>query len=255
MRGRLAPLLILGLLATGCGSQGNSDLRPRLDFLATTLARAQRQGLAFQISGSLQLTGGAIPAGKMYSLAASGSGELKQDLAQFTYTLAQGKSSVRYRMRFDASRLYVRHPPSSQWHSASLEAATTLFPSLRLTLLRQTTLLATALTGPGLSVSGQGLERTYSVVPASDQVQELQSIFVAPSGLKSFLAGASTKVIVDLSVPAGELTRIAVQLSATDPVSGEHQQVTSTATFRAARVGAISVPADDVAVSPAAILN
>ncbi|HVB76903.1 MAG TPA: hypothetical protein VNI34_03740 [Candidatus Nitrosotalea sp.] len=237
-----------------CGSPTRAQQAATGRQLAEAVRQAQQGGVRVTLEESLALNGGSLAAGQEYRLQASGSGLARGDQARFSYAIDQGSQRATYQMMFDASRLYVEHAPSSGWKSVPLESMTSLFPALRLTLIRQSLLLASSISSPQLIHLNSGFARSYAIQPGPDQVQQLQSIAVDPSIEAAFLKQAQTQIDVDLSLPGDRLLQIQVHLAATDPVSGQHQEILSTASFSPARVGDLSPPGGDVATSPGEIL-
>jgi hypothetical protein len=153
-----------------------------------------------------------------------------------------------------SNQLYVKGSDAS-WRSTPLAATTSLFPALRLDLIRETVLLASSVSSSSLTHVKAGFAHKYVVRPAPDQIEQLEAIPVQGRAETAFLKTAQAEVDVFLSLPGDRLDRIEVHLTGTDPSEGTRQKVDSSIDLRQARVNAIRPPAQAVAVSPAEILT
>jgi hypothetical protein len=258
MRRLLTALLAIAVLAA-CGSSG----RPQADqdrdgkLLAGALRTASNSGAAFKLDQQLLLTGGDIPQGQAFQLhAVVTDGVLRDGSARFAYRIEQGKQAASFDMMVVDGRLYAKPHGSSAWKTTPVGETTTLFPALRLDLVRQTVLLATSVSAGALSRVDAGFARKYTVRPAADQVEQLQSMAVGGTSVEQqFLKTATAVLNVYLVLPGNQLGRVEVNLSGIDPSNGEKQEIQSRLDVRSARIGVIRAPADAKQVSPADILG
>jgi hypothetical protein len=258
MRRFVAGLLGMTLLAA-CGTSG----RPQADqdrdgrMLAGALRAANSDGANFKLDQQLQLSGGDIPGGQTFQLHATVSnGVLKGDAARFGYRIEQGRQGADYDMMVVDGRLYVKQHGASAWKTTPVGEATTLFPALRLDLVRQTVLLAASVSTGAFARIDAGVARRYRVRPAADQLEQLQSMPVGGSRAEQeFLRTASAQVDVYLLFPGDKLGRVDVVLSGVDPANGEKQQIQSRLDLRSAKVGAIQAPTEAQQVTPSEILT
>jgi hypothetical protein len=255
---RIAVLLLAALALAACGSTG----RPQADQdrdgrqLASALQTAMGEGSAFKLDQQLVLTGGDIPSGKEIAVHATVSdGMLRNGTARFSYRITQGKQTVTYDMLVSGGRLFVRHHGGSGWKVTPLPAATSLFPALRLDLVRETVLLASAVSTGTVTHVDAGFARKYAVRPAPDQLEELESVPVQGQAETQFLKTATAEVDVFLVYPGDRLGRVEVHLSGTDPSSGIRQQVQSSIDVRTAKVATIQEPGSAQPVSPGDVLS
>lgn len=258
MRRIAAGLLAMTLLAacgTGGRAQADQDRDGRL--LAAAVRGADAAGASFKMDQQLLLTGGDIPGGQAFQLHATVSdGVLKNGAARFGYRIDQGQQRADYDMRIVDGRLYVRHHGASAWKTTPAGETTTLFPALRLDLVRETVLLAPSVSSGALGHIDAGFSRKYTVRPAADQLEQLQSMPVGGSSAEqAFLKTASAELDVYLLFPGNALGRVDVILSGIDPSNGEKQQILSRLDLRSAKVGAIDAPEDAQQVSPGEILT
>jgi hypothetical protein len=136
-----------------------------------------------------------------------------------------------------------------------VSAATTLFPALRLDVLRETVLLSSSVTPGGLSHVDAGFARKYTVKPSGDQVEQLMSVSASGADEQTFLKSASAEVDVFLLVPGNGLARIEVHVAGTDPSTGEKQEIVSSIDLHGANVAAAEAPSDAMLVSPSDLLS
>lgn len=258
MRRLLTALLAIALLAA-CGSSG----RPQADqdrdgrLLAGALRTAYADGASFKLDQQLLLTGGDIPEGQAFQLhAVVTDGVLRDGAARFGYRIEQGKQQANFDMMVVDGRLYVRPHGSSAWKTTPVGETTTLFPALRLDLVRETVLLARSVSTGALTHIDAGFARKYTVRPAADQLEQLQSMAVGGTSVEQqFLKTATAELNVYLVLPGNQLGRVDVNLSGVDPSNGEKQKIQSRLDVRSARIGAIRAPADAQQVTPADILG
>ena len=254
-----AGLLGAVLLAAACGATG----RPQADqdrdgqLLSGALRTAYADGATFKLDQQLMLTGGDIPSGQAFQLHATVSnGVLRDGAARFAYRIEQGQQHADYDMLVVDGRLYAKQHSSSAWKTTPVGETTTLFPSLRLDLVRETVLLASSVSSGSLSRIDEGFARKYAVRPAADQLEQLQSMPVGGTQAEqAFLKSATAELDVYLLFPSNQLGRVDVVLSGIDPSNGEKQQIQSRLDLRSSRVGAIQAPVDAQAVAPGDILT
>jgi len=257
MKRIIAGLLGIVVLAA-CGATG----RPQADqdrdgqLLAGALRTAYADGATFKLDQQLMLTGGDIPRGQAFQLHATVSGgAMRNGSARFAYRIAQGQQHADYDMMLVDGRLYAKQHSSSAWKTTPVGETTTLFPALRLDLVRETVLLATSVSSGGLTRIDEGFARKYAVKPAADQLEQLQSMPVGGTQAEqAFLKSANAQLDVYLLLPGNQLGRVDVNLSGVDPSNGEKQQIQSRLDLRSSKVGAIEAPADAQAVAPGDIL-
>jgi hypothetical protein len=223
--------------------------------MADALRATDAQGGGFNLDQVTVLTGGDVPSGKEYRLHAVSDGVLRDTSARFAYHVNQGSKTLDYDVVFSADRLYVRARSGPTWKTTPLPTSTSLFPPLRLDLLRETVLLASSISSGSVSHVDAGFARKYSVRPAPDQLEQLQSIAVQGNGERQFLKTATAEVDLFLLVPANRLGRIEVHLVGIDPSSGTRQQIDSALDLHPARVDAIAPPAQAVPVAASEILT
>jgi hypothetical protein len=256
MRKLIAGLLGIVLLAA-CGSgrtQADQDKDGRA--LASALRAADSAGASFKLDHQLLLTGGDIPSGQAFQLhATADGGSLKSGAAHFGYRIQQARQAGTYDMLLSDGQLYVRRQGSSTWKTTPEASATTLFPPLRLELVRETVLLAASVSSSSPVKIDAGFARKYVIRPAADQVEQLESIPVQGAAEDQFLKTATAELDLYLMVPGDRLGRIEAHLSGVDPSNGEKQSIQSTLDLRAAKVGAIRAPAGAQQVAPADLLT
>jgi len=256
---RLLTAALVGLvMLAGCGgtrSQSDQDKDGRL--VADALRSAYSAGSGFKMDQQLVILGGDIPSGQAFQVHATvDNGILKNDTARFGYRIQQGRQTVMYYdMLIAQQQLYVKARNATTWKTTALLSTTTLYPTLRLDLVRETVLLARSISSGSITHIDAGFARKYTVQPAPDQLEQLESIPVQGTAEDTFLKTARAQIDVYLILPGNKLGRIELQMTGTDPATGEKQEVTSTLDFRPARVPAIQAPSDAQQVSPADILK
>jgi hypothetical protein len=249
---RIAILLLPALLiAAGCGStrtRADQDRDGKL--IAASLRTATVNGSAFKMDQHLRLTGGGSNAGQYFDIHATvNDGLLREDTARFTYRMDQGTHSQSFQMLVADGRLFVRPRGRSGWKDVPLASASSLFPLLRLDLLRQTVLLAGSVSVGGAAHVDAGFARKFAIRPAVDQAEQVQSMPVQGADEEQFLKTASTEVDAFLVYPGDQLGRLEVHMNGTDPQSQTRQDVNAVLDLRPAHVGTITPPADAQAVS------
>jgi hypothetical protein len=256
MKRVLAGLLGLVVLAACGATRTPADQQKDGTMLAGALRSAELDGMSFKLDQQLLITGGDIPRGQAIQLhGTAGSGVLRGDAAQFGYHIQQGPQANDYDMRVVDGRLYVRKHGASGWKATPVGNTTTLFPALRLDVVRETVLLASTVSTGTLGRIDAGFARKYAVRPSADQVEQLMSISVDGAAEQQFLKSASAEVDVYLTVPDNKLGRVEVHVSGTDPSNGEQQQIQCSLDLHSAKVAAVQAPADAQLVAPSDLLT
>jgi hypothetical protein len=244
------------ILLVACGatrSQADQDRDGRR--LADAMRTAYTDGGTFKLDNRLLITGGDIPSGQALQLhATASSGIIKGDAARFAYRIQQGQQANDYEMMVLDGRLYVKQRSASAWKATPVGATTTLFPALRLELLREAVLLAASVSPAGITHVDAGFVRKYMVRPAPDQIEQLLSLPLQGAAETQFLKTASAEIDLYLLIPDDRLGRVEVRLSGTDPSNGEKQSIQSTLDVRSGRVATIQAPADAMLVAPSDLL-
>ena len=93
------------------------------------------------------------------------------------------------------------------------------------------------------------------VIPAADQLEQLDAVALSGPDETTFLKTATAEIDVFLSLSGNHLQRVEVHLVGTDPASGEKNSITSTSDYRAAKVGDIALPAGAQDVDPGQIFG
>lgn len=253
----LAAALMGVVLLVACGgtrSQADQDKDGKL--IADALRAANTQGSTFKLDQQLLIMGGDIPAGRAVRVHSSvDKGVLKNDAAKFAYRLEQGQQAATYDMLITQGRLFVKARGSSTWKTTPLPSTTTLYPSLRLDLVRETVLLARSISSGAVTHIDAGFAHKYTVRPAPDQLEQLQSVSVQGGAEDQFLKTATAQLDVYLLLPGNKLGRIELRMTGTDPSSGEKQDIVSSLDVRPAKVATIQPPSEAQQVAPADLLT
>ena len=255
---RLLTGVLLGMIMlVGCGgTRSQSDQDKDAKLLADALRSAYSAGSGFKMDQQLLILGGDIPSGQAIQVHATvDNGILKNDTAKFGYKIQQGRQTATYDMLIAQQQLYVKARNATSWKTTALPSTTTLYPTLRLELLRETVLLARSISPGSITHIDAGFAHKYTVQPAPDQLEQLESIPVQGTAEDTFLKTARAQIDIYLILPGNKLGRIELRMTGTDPANGEKQEVLSTLDLRPARVPAIQVPSDAQQVSPAEILK
>jgi hypothetical protein len=248
-------VLVAGLL-TACGLPlpVTTDQRAEARSIAAAIQSLEQHGASFDLTQTVQLTGGQIPSGQelQQQMTVTG-GRLRDGNASFRFRLSVGGQHLDLDMVIANQQLFARSPGAA-WRATPLSYVTVLFPALRLDLLRETVLLALSISPAGIGHVSAGFARRFAISPAPAQLEELEAIPVVGTAEKTFLRTAQAQVDVYLLIPGGQLGGAEVHLTGTDPASGIHQQIDSHLDLRAARVARISPPAQAQLVDPGSIL-
>lgn len=257
MTRRLAVGLLGMVLMAACGSartQADQDKDGKL--VAEALRSAYSQGSAFKMDQQLLILGGDIPSGQAIQVHATvTNGVLKNDTARFAYKIQQGQQSATYDMLIAQQQLFVKSRSATGWKTTALPSTTTLYPALRLDLVRETVLLARTISAGAITHIDAGFAHKYTVQPAPDQLEQLESIAVQGTTEDQFLKTARGQMDIYLMVPGNKLGRIELRMLGTDPSNGEKQEVLSTLDVRPAKVSSIQPPSNAQQVAPADILT
>jgi hypothetical protein len=252
----LLALLAVVLVAACGGARSKADQDKDGRVLADAIKSAD-SGSTFSMSETLVLTGGDIPSGKQAVIQATASGVAKDGNLQFIYRIPEGKTTASFDMIVADGQLYVRPHNAPTWKSVPATTATALFPALRLQLIRESVLLAKSVSGSSLNNTSNGFFRKYAVMPASDQLEQLQSIPLQGSAETVFLKTATAELDAFLSLSGNKLSRLEVHLNGTDPSTGTKQKIDSTMTLKpgTGKLQVIMGPSSATPVSPADILT
>lgn len=224
--------------------------------IAEAIGAADQDGSNFHMDETLQLRGGDIPANQQLQLKSSADGWVRQGRAQMTYRIFRSNNrTATYDIVLTDTDVYVKPRGQAQWRRAKADAATALYPALRLPLIRESVLLASDVGEGAITTAGNGLATRYKVTPSSDQLAQLMSIAVSNSQRTGFLKTARAEIDAYLTVTGGRLSRLGLNLTGTDQLSGEVQRIQTTADFRPAKVGQISIPTNAQPVDPSQLLS
>lgn len=255
--GLLVLLAVAGCAPPGAPQRSSSDVDQDRTAVAQALRAADASGMAFQLTGTIVYTGGSIPQGQEARIGIQASGVERSGAVRMTSRITLGRNpATSYDVVLSGAEIFIKPHSSSQWNRTDIFAANTLYPSLRLPLLRETVLLARNVGSGSVANVNNGLARRYAVTPASDQLEELQSAQLMGQAEQAFLKTASGEVDAFVGLTGGgKLTRVEVHLKGTDPSDGQLQAIDSTADFSSSPVGAITPPADSTPVAPSALLT
>lgn len=257
---RRSLLLVLVLVALAACGPGRSRTQADMDrdgrSIAGAIHAADLKGTGFSLQQTFILTGGDIPGGREIRLQASANdGVMKDGSARFTYRTQQGDQQTNYDVIAHDQRLYVKRRDGAGWKTTPISSTTSLFPALRLELVREVVLLARSISPATLSRVDAGIARKYVVRPAADQLEQLHAISEQGPAQQEFLRTATAEVAVFLLIPGNELGRVEVRLSGVDPTDGTKQRIENGLDLRSARVGAIRPPESAQQVDPSELLT
>lgn len=253
---RTLAFLLAGLvLAAACGGERTkADQDKDGKVVADAIRSADSGGTRFSMDETLVLSGGDIPKGQQATIHAQASGLAKDGNVEMVYKIVGAKQNPSFDMLIVDDQLYVRPHGSSEWKTLPATAATALFAAVRLPLLRESVLLARSVSGSTLANTDGGFVHKYAVKPASDQLEQLQSVPVQGSAETAFLKTAGAEVDAFLSLRGNQVSRLEVHLTGTDPGSGTKQKIDSTINLKAAAVKDIQAPASAIPIDPTQIL-
>jgi hypothetical protein len=259
-RGWLAVLALI--LAASCAAPGSSS-RTQGDqdrdgkTIAAAIDSTDQGGAGFHMDETLTFTGGDIPSNQQLQVKATADGVARDGRARMTFKIATGNNrTILYDMVIDGITLYVKPHGATTWKKTPSAPTTALFPTMRLQLVRESVLLAKRVDANSITNSSGGFAHRYRVVPASDQLEQLQAIPVSGTQQEAgFLKTASGEIDAFLSLSGNRLQRLETHLSGKDPTNGEQQKVDCNVDFKTAKVAAIQPPAGAALVTPDQILN
>jgi len=254
----LAGLLAALVLVAGCAAgpkrtQADQDRDGKA--LAAALAAADSTGTNFQLTETWVLTGGSVPKGKQATLNLTAGGSVKGGRAKMTLTIKQTRGNALYDLVVADNYLYVRPHNKGTWKRTAASAGTALYPAVLLNLLRDAVLLAKSVGASSVVQVNNGVARKSVVVPASDQLEQLQAISLSGNAEQTFLKTATAEIDVFLTVTGAKLSRAEVHLVGTDPADSEKNKVDSTANYTQAKVSEIAVPTGALDVQSADIFT
>lgn len=251
-----AIMLVLAACAgTGGRTQAVQDQDGRL--LARAIQDLSTGGASFSMDEQVTLSGGDIPSGQSAMVHGQAKGNLVGGHVQMIYKFLRGKTNPSFEVIVADGGFYIRQQGASQWLVTPEPAATELYPSVRLDLMRESVLLARRIDASSLARIGSGFDfaHKYVVRPAPDQLEQLDAMPVQGAAETAFLKSASAEFDVFLSVQGDRLMRIEVHITGTDPNTGTKQKIDSVADFKPARVKPIDAPAGATPVSPSQIFG
>jgi hypothetical protein len=255
----LTVLLAVLVLVAACGvssKRTQSDMDRDGQAIGAALAAADTGGMAFHLTENWVVTGGQIPKGKQSTVGLTGDGDIKAGRVKMTLKFTTGPSKPSYDAVVGHGFLYVKQQKgSSGWMRTPQPAANPLYPAALLELLREDVLLAKRVDPSSLVQQGNGFAHKYVVVPANDQLEQLDAVSLSGADEATFLKTATAEIDVFLSVSGNHLQRVEVHLLGTDPTSGEKNAITSTGDYHSAKVGDIALPAGAQDVQPAQIFG
>lgn len=255
MKGTAAALLAALIALTACAapgrgqrSQSDQDRDGRL--IAKAIQEADAGGATFTMTEAILLSGGDIPSGQQAQVRGSASGSLFEGRAHMDYKFARTKNSVRFEVIVAEGGFFIRPGPAAAWSVTPEPAVTELYPAVRLPLIRESVLLAKSVGGSSIQHLNSGFTHKYAVVPAPDQLEQLDAMPVTGAAETAFLKTAVAEFDIFLTSPGDHLARVEVHLTGTDPSSGTRQKIDCTADFKQARVTRIEPPAQANPVKP-----
>jgi hypothetical protein len=252
----MALLLVTACAAPGASSRTQADQDSDGKTIAAAIDQADQTGMSFHMDETLTFTGGDIPTNQQLQVKATADGFARDGRARMSYKIATANNrSVVYDMVLDGIAIYVKPHSVTSWKQTPSASTTALYPTLRLQLVREAVLLAKRV-DPSSITNTNGFAHRYRVVPAPDQLEQLQAIPVSGTQQEAgFLKTATAEVDAFLSLSGNKLQRLEVHLSGKDPANGEVQKVDCNVDFKAAKVAAIQAPAGASVVTPDQILN
>jgi hypothetical protein len=239
-----AVLLVVVFTLSACATtRSAADQQRDARAIAASIRALDDAGSNFSMQENLRLTGGDIPKGQAEVVKAQASGAVRSGNARMTYKIQQQQGSIAFDMIIGKAQLFVRPAGATQvWRSTPANNLTALYPAVRVDLVREAVLLAKTVSGYSLAHLDQGFAHKYTVTPASDQLEQFESIAIQTSQEAAFLKGAKAEIDVFLSTPGDHLMRIEVHLSGTDQDNGQTQKVDCVVDFKGGKVGLIGLP-------------
>jgi len=256
---QLTACLAVLVLVVACGvssKRTQADMDRDGQTIAAALEAADAGGMAFHMTENWVVTGGQIPKGKQSSIGLTGDGGIKAGRVKMTLKFTTGSSKPSYDAVVGQGFLYVKaQKGGGGWMRTPQPAANPLYPAALLELLREDVLLAKRVDPYSLVQQGNGFAHKYVVVPATDQLEQLDAVSLSGADEATFLKTATGEIDVFVSLSGNHLQRVEVHLVGTDPTSGEKNSITSTSDYHSAKVGEIALPAGAQDVQPAQIFG
>jgi hypothetical protein len=248
---RLVALLMTLVLAAGCGAskRTEADMVRDEQTIAAALQAADSAGESFHLAETWVTTGGQVPKGQHSTANLTAEGGVKSGRVKMTLKFTTGRSKPSYDLVMADGFLYARlHGGRAVWKRTPAQAYTWLYSAALLSLLRESVLLAKRVDAYSAVQQGNGFAHKYVVIPASDQLEQLQAMTLSGSAELAFLKTATAEIDVFLSVTGNSLRRLEVHLVGTDPSTGEKTKIDSSSDYHTARVNTIAIPtgAEDV---------
>jgi hypothetical protein len=202
--------------------------------LASALRAADSDGVDFKMSERLSVAQGEGSSGEQSVLESSAEGILQDNRAQFVYRVNTVNGPVDFEVILADGYFHIRRPGEEIWRRTPLAGTRVLMAPVQLVLLRQSVELARSVSSSQTLADAPADLHGYVVVPAADQVEQLQSV----SGLnqaqeKQFRAGSHAKLQIVIADTDPALREVSLDMDGVDPVSGTRQTVESTAKFTA----------------------
>lgn len=256
---RLPLLLAVLVLAAGCGmgsQRTQADMDRDGQTIAAALEAADAGGAAFHLTENWVVTGGQIPKGQQSTVGLTGDGDLRDGRVKMSLKFTTGKTKPAYDAVVGDGYFFIKpRNGGGGWMRTPQPAANPLYPAALLELLRESVLLARRVDGYSLVKQGNGFAHRYVVMPARDQLEQLEAISLSGAEEATFLKTATAEIDVFVSLSGNHLVRTEVHLTGTDPSSGEKNKIDSTGDYRSAKVGAIPLPAGAQDVQPSQIFG
>jgi hypothetical protein len=252
----LALVMAAAVLVSGCGASKRmqADMDRDGKTIAAALQAADSGGSTFHLTESWVITGGQVPKGQQSTVSVTADGMVKSGRVKMTLKFTSGRTKPSYDVVIADSYLYAKpHTGGAAWKRTSAQAGTALYPSALPRLLRESVLLAKRVDAYSVAQQGNGFAHKYVVIPASDQLEQLQAISLSGSEEQAFLKTARGEIDVFLSISGNNLKRVEVHLIGTDPTTTEKNKIDSSSDYRSARVDTIPIPAGAEDVQPGQI--
>ncbi len=250
-----AALLVLALAACatpGAPKRTAADVDKDQKTVAGAIESADRDGASFHLEETLVLSG----QGQSATLKGQADGVVRDGRIRMQYRFLRSQNqSVTFDMVVTGTQIFTRPHGGGQWRWTPAAAAAALMPAVRLTLLRESVLLARNVGAGSITIVNNGFARRYRVAPDSDQIEQLMAIAPVGSAEAVFLKTARAELDAYLTLTGDKLTRLEAHLQGTDPADGTTQKVDCSADYRPAKVDPIQLPADAVQVQPNQILG
>ena len=249
-----AAVLLVGGCASSARSQADMDKDGKT--IAAALQAADSGGAGFHLTENWVITGGQVPKGQQSTVSVTADGTVKAGRVKMTLKFTSGRTRPSYDIVIADSYLYAKaHTAGATWKRTPAQAGTALYPSALPRLLRESVLLAKRVDAYSITQQGNGFAHRYVVIPASDQLEQLEAISLTGTEEQTFLKTATAEIDVFLSVSGNNLRRVEVHLVGTDPSTSETNKVDSSSDYRSARVDGIAIPTGAEDVQPGQIFG